>query len=119
MGKFSAALEDEAAGAKHSYWQGKIGGVDVHLQSLPLTPADFENVGRKHNGWHLEPSFAAMVAAIILKARDVEDGEKAFDLKDQPKLMRVGSELIGEIFGSLFGGQFDDTEEDHEGRVKK
>ena len=119
MGRLSDALQEEASSLQHSTWVGVIGGMEVTLTSLPLTPADFQNVGRKHKGWHLEPTFEAMVDAIILKARMADDGEKAFDRTDQPKLMRVGSTLISEIFGGLFGDQFEDTEEKHEERVKK
>ena len=118
MGRYSDALKQQVASYGESEWVGKLGDVDVHLKSLPLTNADITNVARKHKGWINEPTVESMVDCLILKARSADDGQRAFDMTDKPLLMRMTAEEVGDIFSALLGSAFEDTEEAHEERVK-
>lgn len=119
MGRYSDALRQQVDAYGESEWMGNLGGVDVHLKSLPLTNADIMNVNRKHKGWINDPTPEAMIDCLILKARSFDDGQKAFDMADKPMLMRMTTEDIGEIFQALLGSAFEDTHEASEERVKK
>lgn len=118
MGRYSEALQQQIDSYGESEWVGKLGEVDVHLKSLPLTNADITSIARKHKGWINEPTVESMIDCLIRKARNADDGQKAFDMTDKPLLMRMTAEEVGEIFSALLGSAFEDTQKEHEGRVK-
>lgn len=119
MGSLAKLIEAEVASYDNTSWTGKLGGEDVTLVSLPLTSSDMVRITKKYPAFMSSPNLEGMVDLIILKARD-KNGEKAFDLIDRPVLMRVATSKIGEIFGTLFAEQItEDTEENHEARIKK
>lgn len=66
-----------------------------------LTCADVDKLQRKHKDFLSNPSVAAMVDLIIMKAEDKE-GEKLFTLEDKPFLMREPVTVISAIAGQMF-----------------
>lgn len=66
-----------------------------------LTCADVDKLQRKHKDFMSNPTVAAMVDLLIMKAED-KDGEKLFTLEDKPFLMREPVTLISAIAGQMF-----------------
>jgi len=66
-----------------------------------LTCADVDKLQRKHKDFMGNPTIAAMVDLLIMKAED-KDGEKLFTLEDKPFLMREPVILISTIAGQMF-----------------
>jgi hypothetical protein len=66
-----------------------------------LTCGDVDKLQRKHPGFMSNPTVAAMVDLIIMKAED-KDGEKLFTLEDKPFLMRESVTLVSRIAGEMF-----------------
>ena len=118
MGKFSDALRAEISGYANTEWNGTIGGLEVTIQSQPLTPNDMQRIARKHPNFTQAPTMEGMVDLLIQKAMDA-NGDKAFDMTDKPLLMRTGTNKIGEIFAALFASQLveenDEAFEDRRG----
>lgn len=118
MGMFSDALRSEVGSYDDTEWRGRLGTHDVHLFAKPLTSADFSQVSRKHPDFMSNPTPEGMVDMLILKCRG-ENDVKAFDRGDKPVLMRVNTNVLGEIFAALFGTQLDEyTEDDLDADVK-
>lgn len=76
-------------------------GSPLVLYAGSLTCADVDKLQRKHNNFMNNPTVAAMVELIIMKAED-KDGEKLFTLEDKPFLMRESVALVGNIAGQMF-----------------
>ena len=66
-----------------------------------LTCFDVDKLQRKHKDFMSNPTVAAMVDLLIMKAED-KDGEKLFTLEDKPFLMREPVTLISAIAGQMF-----------------
>jgi len=66
-----------------------------------LTCADVDKLQRKHKDFMSNPTVAAMVDLLIMKAEN-KDGEKLFTLEDKPFLMREPVTLISNISGQMF-----------------
>ena len=66
-----------------------------------LTCGDVDKLQRKHPGFMSNPTIAAMVDLIIMKAED-KDGEKLFTLEDKPFLMRESVNVISSVAGQMF-----------------
>lgn len=71
------------------------------LYSGSLTCGDVDKLQRKHPNFMINPTVAAMVDLIIMKAED-KDGEKLFTLEDKPFLMRESVTLVSQIAGQMF-----------------
>jgi hypothetical protein len=111
MQDFEKLLAEEVAGYGLSSWTGEIGGQTVTLYSKPLSPADTDAISKKHKDFVSSPNFGGMVDAIIRKAVD-EDGNKLFNAKHRPLLLKMQVDKIGDIFSKLFGNQYEDDDED-------
>tara|TARA_R110001606_G_C15159412_1_gene626845 strand:- start:445 stop:792 length:348 start_codon:yes stop_codon:yes gene_type:complete len=66
-----------------------------------VTGRDIDRVQRKHPDFLANPTIAAMVEMIILKAED-DQGEKLFTIEDKQVLLNEPVSLIGNIFGTVF-----------------
>jgi hypothetical protein len=66
-----------------------------------VTGRDIDRVQRKHTDFLSNPTIAAMVEMIILKAEDA-DGEKLFTIEDKQVLLNEPVGLIGTVFGAVF-----------------
>lgn len=67
----------------------EINGKTISMFAYPLTGADMDAIGRKNKGFMDNPTMGAMADLMILKVRSQETGEKAFDVKDKPLLLRM------------------------------
>ena len=76
-------------------------GVPLTVYVGMLTCADVDRLQRKHQNFMSNPTVAAMVDLIIMKAED-KDGEKLFTLEDKPILMRESVAIISKIAGEMF-----------------
>jgi len=66
-----------------------------------LTCGDVDKIQRKHKDFINNPTIAAMVDMILLKAEG-KDGEKLFTLEDRMFLMTERLDVISEIAGQMF-----------------
>lgn len=66
-----------------------------------LTCGDIDKLQRKHPNFMSNPTVAAMVDLIIMKAED-KDGEKLFTLEDKPILMRESVTVVSKVAGHMF-----------------
>lgn len=66
-----------------------------------VTGRDIDRVQRKHPDFLSNPTIAAMVETIIIKAEDA-DGEKLFTIEDKQTLLSEPMGLIAKVFGSVF-----------------
>lgn len=69
-----------------------------------VSAREIEKVRNKHKDFLSNPSIAAMVEIIIMKA-EAEDGEKLFTLEDKPVLMGEPVDVIANLFGSIFSSE--------------
>lgn len=76
-------------------------GVALIVYTGMLTCGDVDKLQRKHPGFMNNPTVAAMVDLIIMKAED-KNGEKLFTLEDKPFLMRESVTLVSRIAGEMF-----------------
>lgn len=67
----------------------------------PLTAGDVDKIQRKHKDFINNPTVAAMVDLIILKAEDKE-GEKLFSLEDKHFLMGEPLNVISAVAQEMF-----------------
>lgn len=108
---FTDLLSEEVASYGTSEWTGALGSATVTLYSTPLSPKTMEAVRRRYADVMTNPSPAAMVEIIILKALD-KDGKRVFNTGEhRVPLNNLDVNKIGEIFGGLFGDSFEDNEE--------
>lgn len=98
-------LKAEVASYQSSEWTGVLGGEEITLYARPLSPADVKTIRRKFPEFTTQPEPAAMVEAILLKAKD-EHGNTVFKPKHGAILNRCKTDVIGNIFEALFGDQF-------------
>ena len=114
-------LKAEVAGYDAREWTGEIGGKEVKLYALPLSPADVERVRKKYPEFTTQPEPSAMVNVVCDKAYttpDLQAGTKAFSINIHGRYFKQAKvELIGSIFQALFGDDFDDDTDFH-GAVK-
>lgn len=120
MGRFTEELRAEVSGDSRPKNEAdiEINGKLISMFAYPLTGADMDAIGRKNKGFMDNPSMGAMADLLILKARVSETGEKAFDLKDKPLLLRMPltwfqnamSELLPDAEADISGS--DETIED-------
>lgn len=80
-----------------SEWADEIPCIYVR----PLTAGDVDKIQRKHKDFINNPTVAAMVDLIILKAEDKE-GEKLFSLEDKPFLMSESLTTISAVAQEMF-----------------
>ena len=66
-----------------------IGKTEFKAYALPLTGMDMDWIARKHKGFLENPSMEGMADLLIRKVHDDASGEKAFDIKDKPHLLRM------------------------------
>ena len=71
------------------------------VYSGELTCGDVEKIQRKHKDFINNPTIAAMVDMIILKAED-KDGNKLFTLEDKHFLMGERLDVISALAGEMF-----------------
>ena len=71
------------------------------IYSGSLTCSDVDRLQRKHKDFMSNPSVAAMVDLLIMKAEN-KNGDKLFNLEDKPFLMREPVVLISTIAGQMF-----------------
>ena len=76
-------------------------GVPLTVYVGMLTCADVDRLQRKHPNFMSNPTVAAMVDLIIMKAED-KDGEKLFTLEDKPILMRESVTVVSKVAGEMF-----------------
>ena len=76
-------------------------GVPLTVYVGMLTCADVDRLQRKHPNFMSNPTVAAMVDLIIMKAED-KDGEKLFTLEDKPILMRESVTIVSKVAGEMF-----------------
>jgi len=69
-----------------------------------VSAREIEKVRSKHKDFLSNPSIAAMVEIIIMKA-ETQDGEKVFTLEDKPILMGEPVDVIANLFGSIFSSE--------------
>lgn len=67
----------------------------------PLSAGDVDKIQRKHKDFISNPTIAAMVDLIILKAEG-KDGEKLFTLEDKPFLMGEDLKIISDLASEMF-----------------
>ncbi len=105
-------LKAEVASYESREWVGEIGGQEVKLYAMPLSPADVEKVRRKYPEFTTQPEPSAMVNVICDKAYttpDLQQGTKAFAINIHGKYLKQAKvELTGDIFKKLFGEDFDE-----------
>jgi hypothetical protein len=75
--------------------------VPLTVYSGMLTCGDIDKLQRKHPNFMSNPTVAAMVDLIIMKAED-KDGEKLFTLEDKPILMRESVTVVSKVAGHMF-----------------
>ena len=73
----------------------------IDLYAKPITGRDVEQITRKHKDFAVNPTVAAAVDMIIMKAETAE-GEKAFTLEDKQTLLGLPMEMLAEIRQGLF-----------------
>ena len=113
MGKFNELLKATVAEQPDSSSELVLaGGHIVSLVAKPLRPLDLTNIKRQHPDFMSNPTLEGMVDLIVAKARDAEDGNLAFDVRDKPLLMRMDSVAITKVFGDLFGAQLEVVADD-------
>mgnify|MGYP001025000756 CR=1 FL=1 len=114
-------LQAEISSYEAREWVGKIGGQEVKLYAMPLSPADVEKVRRKYPEFTTQPEPSAMVNVVCDKAHttsDLQQGTKAFAINIHgPYFKKAKVELIADIFKALFGDDFEDGT-DFDGTVK-
>ena len=91
MGQFTEELRAEVNADNRLKNEAdiEINGKSIPMFAYPLTGADMDAVGRKNKNFMENPTMGAMADLLILKARSSDTGEKAFDLKDKPLLLRM------------------------------
>lgn len=107
----NALLKAEISSYEAREWVGEIGGSEVKLYAMPLSPADVEKVRRKYPEFTTQPEPSAMVNVVCDKAYQTPDctGPKALSINIGGKYLKQAKvELIGNIFKELFGDDFDD-----------
>jgi len=67
----------------------------------PLSAGDVDKIQRKHKDFINNPTVAAMVDLIILKAED-KDGEKLFSLEDKHFLLGEELNVISAVATEMF-----------------
>ena len=71
------------------------------LYCRPLTCYDLNELQKRHPQVMQNPSIAAMVDLIVMKAES-KDGEKLFTLEDKPILMRESVTVVSKVAGHMF-----------------
>lgn len=79
----------------------EIGKKSIDVWAKPLTGVDMDWVARKHKGFFENPSMEAMADLLIRKTRDAVTGEKAFDMKDKPFLLRMPLSWFQDVVGKI------------------
>lgn len=69
-----------------------------------VSARDIEKVRSKHKDFLSNPSLAAMVDVIIMKAED-KDGKRLFTLEDKMVLMGEPVDVIATVFGAVFSSE--------------
>lgn len=69
-----------------------------------VTGRDIDKVQRKHPDFLSQPTIAAMVETLIIKAEDA-DGEKLFTIEDKQTLLAEPMALVARIFGAVFNAE--------------
>jgi|13_taG_2_1085334.scaffolds.fasta_scaffold07129_3 hypothetical protein len=77
------------------------GNAPLYIHYGAVTGQDIDRVTRKHKDFLSNPTIAAMVELIIIKAED-EQGEKLFTIEDKKVLLNEPITLITGIFSSVF-----------------
>lgn len=73
----------------------------MDLYAKPITGRDVQAITRKHKDFATNPTVAAAVDMIIMKA-ETEDGEKAFTVEDKGVLLALPMDMLAEIRQGLF-----------------
>ena len=94
MGAFTKALDEAIAGPVRHQSLLTIGDTSREVYAYPMTGLDLDWISRKHKGFMQNPKVEGIVDLLIRKVKLVETDEAAFDLKDKPRLMRMGVDWI-------------------------
>lgn len=92
----------------------ELGDEIFTIYSSPLTGRDFDRITKVHPTFVTNPSVAAQVDMIIMKAQN-ENGDLAFDKIDKQVLVKQPLEWIMKIRTQLFS----DDEDFSEGRIEE
>lgn len=115
MGILNEDLQAEVAKVAETSTELVLNSKTYVLVSKPITPLDMQAITRVHRDFASNPNMEGMVDLLIRKARIEGANGPAFDKTDKPFLMRLSTNIIGEIFRNLFGDQLDvDADEDIE-----
>lgn len=73
----------------------------LQIYFTDVSAREIEKVRAKYKDFLNNPSMAAMVEIIIMKA-ETDAGEKMFTLEDKPILMGEPVDVIANVFGAVF-----------------
>lgn len=76
-------------------------GAPLQIYYTDVSAREIEKVRTKYKDFLNNPSMAAMVEIIIMKA-ETDAGEKMFTLEDKPVLMGEPVDVIATVFGAVF-----------------
>lgn len=101
MSQFTARLESLVSTDRRKTVIKIEGADDIVLYAKPITGADIENISRRHPKFTDNPTVAAAVDLIILKA-ETEDGQKALTAEDKMPLLKLPLGQLMQIRQDLF-----------------
>ena len=101
MSLFTARLESLVETTRRSTTIEVEGADDIVLYARPVTGRDIENLTRRHPSFADNPTVAAAVDLIIMKA-ETEAGDKALTAEDKMPLLNLPLTVLTKIREDLF-----------------